>query len=370
MKLKYITNIRIPTEKAHGIQVMKMCEKFSKLVEVELIVPNKTNYLNRDPFDYYRIEKIFSIIKVPSIDFGGKTSFFPRFLFILDFFIFAFSVFFSGKVKKEDTVYTRDYLLLPFLFAKKRVVEIHDIPSERFFFPRIIKKADLIVAITLGIKKELISIGVPDERIVVSPDGVDVESFNFPITKQEARNKLSLPLNKNIVLYSGQLYSWKGADILAKASKYLDDNFLTVFVGGTLPWLSKFQEEYNYKNILILPMQNRELVPIFLKSADILIIPNTGKQKISSLYTSPLKLFEYMASNRPIIASDIPSLREILNENNAIFFESDNEKSLAEKINLTMNALPDSDKKANQALKDVYKYTWDKRAENIIKAIF
>jgi hypothetical protein len=92
MKLIYITNSRIPTEKAHGSQIMKMCEKFSELSSVKLIVPHKINYLGQDPFTYYGIKRNFKIETLPSMDFGGKTRRFARFLFLFDLLVFAISL--------------------------------------------------------------------------------------------------------------------------------------------------------------------------------------------------------------------------------------------------------------------------------------
>ena len=57
MKLIYITNARITTEKAHGIQIMKTCEVFSNAgMKVLLIIPRRFNWIKKDPFDYYGIK--------------------------------------------------------------------------------------------------------------------------------------------------------------------------------------------------------------------------------------------------------------------------------------------------------------------------
>lgn len=370
MKLIYVTNSRIPTEKAHGAQIMKMCEKFSNLMPVKLIVPNKTNYLNQDPFTYYGIQRNFKIETVPSLDLGGKTRKFARFLFLFDLFIFAVSVSIFGNIKKKDLVYTRDYTLLPFLSSKKNIVEIHDIPKRTAVFVRALNNASLIVAITFGIKNKLVSLGIDEKKIIVCPDAVDLESFDINVSKIDARNKLFLPVDKKIVLYSGQLYSWKGAEVLAEATKYFSPEILTVFVGGTEPWVSTFNNKYNKgDNIRVIHAQKKDLVPFYLKSADVLVLPNSGKEAISAIYTSPLKLFEYMASNRPIVASNLPSIREILNDKNATFFEPDNDKSLADSVRTVFENISDGEGKAKTAFQDVIKYTWQKRAENIIDAI-
>ena len=62
MKLAYLANIRLPTEKAHGVQILKMCEALAREgAQVELIVPTRNNHLTDDPYAYYGVEKNFLI---------------------------------------------------------------------------------------------------------------------------------------------------------------------------------------------------------------------------------------------------------------------------------------------------------------------
>ena len=79
-----------------------------------------------------------------------------------------------------------------------------------------------------------------------------------------------------------------------------------------------------------------------------------------------MKLFEYMASGVPTIASDVPSLREILNEKNSFLVSPNNPVALAEGVRRILSSPRDADTRARTALVDVESYTWDKRAEGML----
>ena len=73
-----------------------------------------------------------------------------------------------------------------------------------------------------------------------------------------------------------------------------------------------------------------------------------------------------MASKRPIVASDLPSIREILNEENAVLVEPNNPEALAEGIKKILQNPELADKISKQAFRDVQNYTWQKRAQKIL----
>lgn len=109
MKLTYISNSRILTEKAHGIQIMKMCEAFVQNgVEVKLIVPKRLNIIKDDPFEYYEVKKNFLITKLPTLDLVS----FGRIGFWIQHISFAIFVFSYLLFKKTNIIYSRDDLSL------------------------------------------------------------------------------------------------------------------------------------------------------------------------------------------------------------------------------------------------------------------
>jgi glycosyltransferase involved in cell wall biosynthesis len=179
-----------------------------------------------------------------------------------------------------------------------------------------------------------------------------------------------LPLDKKIVLYAGHLYERKGAFVVGEAAPLLDDDTLVLFVGGTEDEIPDFTNRYGSdSHVRILGPKPHADIPYYLCAADVLVLPNSAKDADARLYTSPMKLFEYMASGTPIIASDVPSVREILNEQTAYFFAPDDPRALAESVLRVLLHKEEADEKVCSAKKIVAVHTWEKRAKNIMNAL-
>lgn len=411
MKILYITDSRVPTEKTHGLQIFKMCEAFvlsgsrdtqistqknaeknysvvydegknlreSASIEVELVVPRRFNIKElkgKDPFEFYGVKKIFKVRKLPCIDLNpwntitGQSHLWIRALTFSPFAILYI------LFKNPDIIYTRDRFFLLFLapiFRKKICYESHRFPEGGIWFYKIlIKKLIKLVTITEGLKNKYIT-EITDKDILVAPDGVDMEMFDVDISKEEARQKLGLPQDKKIILYTGHLYKWKGVHALALSARYFTQDMLLYFAGGADYSIEEFKEfvrKENLKNIVILGRKSHLEMPIYLKAADCLALTGTKEYKISQYYTSPLKMFEYMVSFRPIVASNLPSFREVLDDDNSILVDADDPKSLALGIKQALDNQKSVERIVSRAYDDVKKYTWLKRAEKIINYIY
>src|SRR5687768_11553111 len=106
MKIKYIANIRLPTEKAHGVQIMKMCEAFALAgADVELIVPRRRSIIHEDPFTYYGVRKNFSITKLFTVDLIGVI---PRLGFWVESIFFSLSLILHLRAQKSAIFYSRN----------------------------------------------------------------------------------------------------------------------------------------------------------------------------------------------------------------------------------------------------------------------
>jgi glycosyltransferase involved in cell wall biosynthesis len=163
--------------------------------------------------------------------------------------------------------------------------------------------------------------------------------------------------------YAGTTYyKWKGIETLFSALNMLPDLEL-VMIGET------------DKNIIPEPVRQRvrllghlpnKSVRTELQKARIAILPNSAQSITSRLYTSPLKLLEYMSNGVSVVASDLPSIREIVSENECVFFTPDSPEDLAKAI-LTLVNNPGLEATLSMAAwKKAKEYSWDARAEKIL----
>ncbi len=366
MKILVITSNRLPTEKAYGWQIVKTCEALVvNGVKVTLMTPKVRRYWSmEDLAKYYRLQLNFNHIALPTpyLLNWGAIGFSFRSLWL------GLGSVWWMRRQQIDYVYSREIipLIICSLFGYKTVWEIHDVRHHLITLLGL-KFVTGLVVITTGLKKVYIEEFGYDREILVAPDGVDVDAFDLGWSQVESRIKLGLPSDKSIILYTGHLYPWKGVDTLAAAAKDLTDNELIVLVGGTKTDLEHFRSKWlNNPRLLILNHQLREKIPVYLQAADVLVLPNSGRDDISRYYTSPLKLFEYMASGRPIIASDLPSIREVLSDDSAFLVPADDPRALAGAISQVLSNKEVAQAKAAKARQLVDNYTWVKRAEKII----
>lgn len=372
----------MPTEKTHGIATMKLCEAFAKEgLDVELICPRRFNPIKEDPFDYYRVSKNFKINKIFHIDLVPLDRFLGPLASWISSLIFAFSIFWYILLKnlftKDSVFFSHDHFpLFSLSFLSPNIFwDVHDFPRLKTFLHRtyysfFLKRLRGFIVTNSWKKKELEKIfGIENKKILICPNGVDVDEFNIKDSKEECREKLGLPLNKKIVLYTGHLYSWKGVDTLAEASQFLPKDVEIYFVGGTEKDIKKFKIQNSKFKVNIIGHRPHPEIPYWQKSADVLVLPNTAKEEISKYWTSPMKMFEYMASKKPIVATDLPSQRDILNEDNALLVKPDDPKALAEGIKKILENEELAKSLTIKAYHDVQYFTWENRAKKILDLI-
>lgn len=345
--LDYIYTSKLPNENANSVHVLHFSEALSKKFSFRLFAEITTE--PKDIFSKYNIKDKFHIEK---ININSK-------------YLFILSLIFKRKLK--DNIYTRDFFcaLLISLFKKKVIWESHvfqDNLRYRFFY-NLASKLDLfhkIVFITYALESKFRNYFQKEKKIVL-PDGCREQS-NIKVHKQKSILNIG---------YVGSFHEGKGVDTVIKvAEKVKQHNF--IIIGGTKKQI-KLAKEYSPENVDFKGYLDQKKLTDMYYQLDIALLPNKPSVKLFSKgleigdVTSPMKLFEYFAFGLPIISSDLPVLREILNGKNSILVPFGNIKNWAEAI----EKLEDYKFRqliSNSGLNDFNKkYSWKIRSKKIFE---
>jgi glycosyltransferase involved in cell wall biosynthesis len=388
VRILYLADIRFPLERANGIQTMETCHALAaRGHRVSLAVRPDTHEPKRDPFEFYGLPRL-ETLNIETVPVTGPPA--ARRTGYVTFGIGRA----AGRVR-QDIIFTRDLGLAAILVRLPRLVrgpvvyEAHTIAADeaavrdqmltgaaaaspsklRRLAARdasVWRRADGYVTITGGLQAELERRFGPRTNVAVVPDGVRTADAAVRLPTESA--------GAFVIGYAGHLYPWKGVDLLVEAVAALPST-RGLIVGGhdREPDLARVKDLAGQldctSRITFTGLLRPPQVSARLQEADALVLPNPSSA-VSDAYTSPLKLFEYMASGRPIVASDLPSIREILtHERNALLIAPGNPQALTAAIRRLIEDRALGERIARQALEDAREYTWDRRAARL-EALF
>ena len=382
MRILYLADIRFPLERANGIQSMETCHALARRSHaVHMVVRPDTDSPPRDPYAFYGLPRLASLT-IERAPVSG-----PAPAKRLGYLAFAL-----GRAigrDRPDIVFTRDLGVaaflagLPELIRPPVVYESHGYaPDVASALPSLVatavapsarklrrlakreaavwQRADGFVTLTRALADDMAARFGTRPRVAVVPDGVRIDQVP----------SVAAPSGRPIVAYAGHLYAWKGVDILLEALAALPD-VDGLIVGGheREPDLARTKALAQQLGVaarvtftgLVEPPQVRA----WLARANVLVLPNPASA-ISSRFTSPLKLFEYMAAQRPIVASDLPALREVLSpDENAVLVTPGSAPALAAGIHQVIDDPALASRLALHALETVADFSWDRRAERL-----
>jgi len=394
MKLIYVGNARIPSEKAHPFQMVQMCQAFQRQgMDVELVYPSRKHPIHvPDILAYYGVEDPFSLTRLFSIDWINT---FPRkwqkMPFLFHGLTFSLRLFFYLLRSPARIIYTRDALsiyplvkTLPEARLKAFFLEVHKLPEGRLgrkLALKVSKKVRGVITVTSHLKAEMVREGLGGEACLVAHDGVDLCRYtSLQEDKRALRRRLGLPVDTYLAGYVGRfktLEMEKGLGDMIRALALIRKKTSDVemcFVGGPLDQLEAYQAlaasaGLDQKFLHFIDHVEPSRVPSFQKAFDLCMIPFPWTHHFA-YNASPMKLFEYMASGNPIIATALPSTKEILkHEYNALLTEPGDPGALAAAVLRLKDNQALGQKLAAQAGRDVLNHTWEARAEQILKFI-
>ena len=166
-------------------------------------------------------------------------------------------------------------------------------------------------------RRNLEARGVAAEKIVVNPNGVDVERFRPDVGGDEARRELGIRDDEVVAGFVGTFGPWHGVEKLAQAIKLIDANeqvrFLMVGSGSLHVEVEKrLEAEVATGRVMFTGAVGHERVPRLLDACDILVAPHVRLADGSEFFGSPTKIFEYMAMGKGIVASRLGQIGEVL----------------------------------------------------------
>jgi glycosyltransferase involved in cell wall biosynthesis len=387
MKIVLVAPTFLPARRANTIQVMKMAQAISDLGhDLQVLAPSGQVAFQPPAWDdlsqQYGLEQRFKIDWLPtnyrlrSYDYGLK------------------SVHRAVKAN-ADLIYTRlpQCASIASLIGMPTIYEIHDLPQGKLG-PLLFKcflrgsGARALVVITDALREAVNHKFGADFnkgtgsfiRVLTAPDGVDLARYANVPSPQVARRSIfsSNFINTSpiVVGYTGHLYSGRGANLILDVAAQIPD-LAFLLVGGESKDVSRFRhkiQERGFDNLTLIGFIPNANLSQYQAACDILLMPYQHKVEASSggdisKYLSPMKLFEYMACGRAIISSDLPVLREILNEKNAILLPPDDVDAWVAAIQDLRSHPGKRAHLAAQARLDSKQYSWKTRAQKILFAI-
>lgn len=371
MKLLYATSISYPSKLANRIQILNTSFEFEKEMGDQFILGTHNvelgnNFLNRNILNFK----------------GSRVSLLLGFRYI--YYIWKNKI--THVYSREEMLYLSMYFFSYLLLWKrpKFIYEAHWMFKHKnslinFLFGFVRKRSSLIVSITTHLKNELIKSGVKTNKIIVSPDGVRKEDYEKILDFTKLKQENNIPLNKKIFGYVGTyktLDTKKGTDEILYAFSEIIKNRKDVFLlfvgAGEEGRMELTRDLLNLnvpvENFLIIDRVPHKEVADFLRICDFLLMTFPWTEHYAYIM-SPMKLFEYMASGKPIITTDLPSVRDILDDSMCTFTTPGDEKELKIKMEYVLNNQDLVLEKAQKASVEVLKYTWQQRVSNILEKI-
>lgn len=399
MKIAVVSSGHIPSQWAHSITTLKMANAFHRLghdvevLTVERFLEKKNKQEIEDIHKFYGINRGIKILY-----FKDNLLFYLKEVRPFNYILWLFKKLTNNRIRyisdpekriseycrknSVDICYCRSYRTTYYNIKNKvpTVMECHTSDVKHPDLQRVIRLSHSryfkeLVTIHDILKQNFTKAGVPDGKILVLDDGVDIDNFQNLPNKGKIREILRLPKNKKIVVYCGSLFPDKGIEHILLVAKNIP-NIIFLVVGGPDYQRKIWQDyvvSYRIENVQFPGFVENNKVRFYLEAADALFMPYKTDQKIKIMdinTTSPLKLFEYMAAKRPIISTNIPAISRVIKHDvDGLLAEPNNIQQLTHFVETTLEDRHLAEKLSNNAYRKVQDYDWKRRCEKILKAI-
>ncbi len=366
MKIYYVANVSLNSGKANVIQLIEMSKALiEKGVSLELVVPSKSanNKSVKEIFNFN-----LKTTRVPVFSFWHKTRLGFN-LGALSFMISSFIFLFIKKIRGEKfKIYTIDldqfsYAFLPLIAPT--YAEFHGSKRKTFFTNFFFSRVGAVFAVSENVRLSLLKSFNFKEPSIALPNGINLKVFGEDLKNSE---NFGPKIDRPFFLYSGRAYNWKGLETIVEALRE-GGEIRSVFVGDTKDDLEKVLKKDVPENFFCLGRKPYSEIPRWLSWADFFLVCGTAKDRYSFFETSPMKLFEYLAYGKPIIAVDSPAIREIVNQDEVVFYKADDPKDLLRAMRFVISNEAELKERSLKLKEKAKIYAWDKRADKVLSYI-
>ncbi|MFC1950996.1 glycosyltransferase family 4 protein [Chloroflexota bacterium] len=246
-------------------------------------------------------------------------------------------------------------------------------PLGKFFEINSLKRSNKVILINKKLQEYVIRLGVPVERTHVIGAGIDNQSFDPDRTDKSLRVKYKLSDNNLVLFFMGWLYSFSGLKEVALElvnNKYKNVRLLIVGEGDLYDELKRIRDEYKLNDSIILTGKRPYTeIPSLVTAADICILPAHPLEPIMQDIV-PIKLYEYMAMEKPVITTRLPGIMKEFGNDSGVVYVEKSEDVIDKAILLAKNGQLEN--LGRKARRFVAKNSWDSvtdKFENILMGI-
>lgn len=238
-----------------------------------------------------------------------------------------------------------------------------------------LKAAARIFVVSEVERRNLLSAGVADEKIMVNPNGVDTEKFRPGAGGHSLRAELGIPEDETLAGFVGTFGPWHGVMELARAVTLLPADarirFLLIGAGKLREEVERVVREAGVmERVVFAGVVEHERVPAYLDACDVLVSPHVPLGDGSEFFGSPTKLFEYMAMGKGIVASRLGQIGDVLeDEATALLVEPGDVRALSSAI-LRLAREPKLRERLGMAAREraIEQHTWARNAQRVLDA--
>lgn len=370
-KILYLSTMRICSGRANMIQTLYTAKYFSEFVDTLCFYPARSkDHANQgksieealksffgDYFESNYLKRVCSI-DLPFIEKISSKLWF--YLLVSSYYIFSLKYILFSKFTH---IYIREPLLAFFIILTKYIFrlkleiiyESHNPSNLDKFISKKVKRVVCISSYLLNNFKKRYK----KTSLFLAEDAAELNSskkINIPINLKRIFRENE---NKYKIVYVGSTFMHKGYDFLINSAIDLPDQFRLILIGGSSDEVLKNKKRDINKSIIFSPIIEHKYISYILSNSDLLLLPNIADKRNYS--SSPLKLYEYLLSNKPILFSDIDNFKDIMSEQPLCFsFKNGNKIDFIRKLKIIYS---ESDK-FPRIFREVN--SWKERSRNIL----